>query len=280
MDADGLKHCLTEQERSRFDRLGYFIVENALPQDLLKDLSDAADRVHERKRANGLGPHDVLFLPNFLPEDEIFLKLLDWPPIFPKVWGILGWNIYLYHAHLGVAPPPDPAKKTEKKRLGWHQDSGRVNQDIECVPRPRLSLKVGYLLSDASESGRANMYVLPGSHLMNDLRFPEDESSDPPGAVPVCAPAGSAVLFDRRLWHAASPNASTVTRKFIVYGYGYRWLRTKDDMTVQHYLEKLDPIQRQILGDGLNANGHFTPQEDDVPLRSWLRQHQPELADR
>ena len=47
------------------------------------------------------------------------------------------------------------------------------------------------------------------------------------------AKPGTAVFFDRRLWHAPSPNWSEVTRKVLFYGYGYRWIRTKDDMTVR-----------------------------------------------
>jgi ectoine hydroxylase len=88
---------------------------------------------------------------------------------------------------------------------------------------------------------------------------------------------GSAVFFDRRLWHAASPNYSDVTRKVLFYGYSYRWLRTKDDMTIPPArMERSDPIRRQLLGDGVNANGHFTPTDADVPLRVWLKEHRPE----
>ena len=86
------------------------------------------------------------------------------------------------------------------------------------------------------------------------------------------------MFFDRRLWHAASPNWSDVTRKILFYGYGYRWIRTKDDMTVQELWPRCDPIRRQILGDGVNCNGHYTPTDDDVPLRVWLREHRPEDA--
>ena len=59
---------------------------------------------------------------------------------------------------------------------------------------------------------------------------------------------GTAVLFDRRLWHSASPNWSDVTRKVLFYGYGYRWARVKDDMTVEDLWPKSDPIRRQLLG--------------------------------
>jgi len=49
-----------------------------------------------------LGPHESLFFPNFVWRDPAFTEIVDWYKTFPKVWGILGWNIYLYHCHLGV----------------------------------------------------------------------------------------------------------------------------------------------------------------------------------
>ena len=53
---------------------------------------------------------------------------------------------------------------------------------------------------------------------------------------------GRALFFDRRLWHSASANYWDVPRRVLFYGYSYRWLRPRDDMTVDHYLDKCDPI--------------------------------------
>ena len=206
----------------------------------------------------------------------MFADLVDYERIVPKVWGILGWNIYLYHAHMIVSPPSGLPR--DDKTFGWHQDSGRVNIEIESHPRPRLSLKVAYFLSDASEAGRGNFWIVPGSHETDVLKRPTDGFGQPEGAVPVLVKPGSAVFFDRRLWHSASPNWSETTRKVLFYGYGYRWIRTKDDMTVQDLWPQCDSIRRQLLGWGVNANGHYTPTDDDVPLRTWLREHSPDEA--
>jgi hypothetical protein len=137
---------------------------------------------------------------------------------------------------------------------------------------------VAYFLSDTSEPGRGNFWVIPGSHLCDTLKLPEDRVGQPAGARPVLAKPGTAVFFDRRLWHTASPNWSTVTRKVLFYGYGYRWIRTKDDMTVHGLWGRSDPIRRQLLGDGINANGRYSPTDADVPLRVWLREHSPKEA--
>lgn len=270
-----LAHCLSPEERRQFEETGFLIVEDAIPPDMIERLIAAVDRIWAREREEkGLGPHDTLFYPNYIGKDDAFVELLDWPMTFPKAWGILGWNIYLYHAHLGVTPPVAPDTERVKKRLGWHQDSGRVNVEMETHPRPRLSLKIGYFLTDLPEAGRGNFCIIPGSHLQDALGLPDDDTADPPGAVPVCVRPGTAVFFDRRLWHSASPNYSDITRKVLFYGYGYRWLRTKDDMTVAHVLERChDPVRRQLLGDGLNANGRFSPTDADVPLKGWLEEH-------
>src|SRR5262245_44587220 len=103
---------------------------------------------------------------------------------------------------------------------------------MESHPRPRLSLKLRRSLTDLTGPGRGNFWVIPGSHLRDTLERPANGIDDAEGAMPVCITAGTAVFFDRRLWHAASPNHSDRTRKVLFYGYGYRWIRTKDDMTI------------------------------------------------
>lgn len=276
MNESCLQYRLSDEERDFFNEQGFLQLENVLSPAQIERLTVATDRVFEAKLAAGHDPRSALFYPNYIPDDELFADLVDYERVLPRVWGILGWNIYLYHAHLIVTPPSGKTK--DDKTFGWHQDSGRVNVEMESHPRPRLSLKVAYFLSDTSVPDRGNFWIIPGSHLCDTLERPADGIGQPEGAVPVLAKPGTAVLFDRRLWHTATPNWSDVTRKILFYGYGYRWIRTKDDMTVQHLWERSDPIRRQLLGDGVNCNGHFSPTDDDVPLRVWLREHSPDEA--
>jgi ectoine hydroxylase len=276
MNPNCLQYRLTDEERATFDEQGYLTLEDALTLGQVSALTEVADRIHARKVAEGHAPTASLFYPNFIPDDPLFQDLVDYERVLPKVWGILGWNIYLYHAHLIVTPPS--GKPQDDKTFGWHQDSGRVNVEMESHPRPRLSLKVAYFLSDTSEPGRGNFWIVPGSHRRDALDRPASGEGQPEGAIPVLAKPGTAVFFDRRLWHAGTPNWSDVTRKVLFYGYGYRWIRTKDDMTVSDLWPHCDPIRRQLLGWGVNCNGFYTPTDEDVPLRVWLREHSPEEA--
>ena len=276
LDSTCLEYRLTDEERQTFEETGLLHIENALSPEQIEQGVELTERIHQAKLAKGHDPQKALFYPNFIPDDPYFQELVDYAPILPKVWGILGWNIYLYHAHLIVTPPS--GQPQDDQTFGWHQDSGRVNVEMESHPRPRLSLKVAYFLTDLSEPGRGNFWVVPGSHLQDAIDKPADGIGQPAGAVPVLPKAGDAVLFDRRLWHTASPNWSDMTRRVLFYGYGFRWLRTKDDMTVENLWDSSDPIRRQLLGWSVNANGRFSPTDEDVPLRGWLREHSPAEA--
>jgi ectoine hydroxylase len=280
VDPSCLAHRLTADERLRFERDGYLVVRDALSSDSVGTLRAHVDHIYSKRLREGFDSHAYFFFPNFLPEHDDFLEVVDNPRILPKVWGILGFNIYLYHAHFAVAPPVLPEAQAEPERKAFHQDSGRVNKELESSPRPRLSLKVGYFLQAEPRPGNGNLYVVPGSHRSDDLPPSEATDQDPAGTVAVEGSPGSAVIFDRRIWHSASRNRGDTPRKVLFYGYGYRWLRTKDDMTVGHLLERSDPIRRQLLGGGLNANGHYSPTDEDVPLKVWLEQHDPEALAR
>ena len=265
-------HLLTEEEHRQFEEEGYFIIEDAIPPALVDRLTAAVDRIDAAERAAaGLSPHDGQNILDFIGRDDAFLELLDWPQTFPKVLGVLGWNVQLYHSHM-IITPPKATSGPGQKGLNWHKDSGRLNMELETDPQPRISLKIAYFLTDTSEVGRANLYVIPGSHLLNKLDRPA--AGEPAGAMAVKAKPGTAVFFDRRIWHASSPNTSDVPRKVLFYGYSYRWLRPRDDMTVAHYMDRCDPIQRQLLGASPSGwHGYSSPQPEDVPLRTWMQTH-------
>ena len=157
MDQDCLNYRLTDEERRQFETTGLLILEGALDQEQVTTLTAAIDGLYHTQLTRGHDPRTALFYPNFIPANLLFASLVDYAHVLPKVWGILGWNIYLYHAHLIVTPPVGVPR--DDATFGWHQDSGRVNLEMEARPRPRLSLKVAYFLSDTSMEGCGNFWV-------------------------------------------------------------------------------------------------------------------------
>jgi ectoine hydroxylase-related dioxygenase (phytanoyl-CoA dioxygenase family) len=140
-----------------------------------------------------------------------------------------------------------------------------MSRDLAVREQPMVSLKVGYFLTDLPGTGMGNLAVIPGSHL--------DASPRLDAAIELTASAGDAVIFDRRLWHSATTNCSSLTRTFVTYGYAYRWLRPKSAMQLESLFDQVDPIRRQLLGYATSANGYFDPQPEDVPLRDWMHRH-------
>ena len=163
--------------------------------------------------------------------------------------------------------------------MGWHQDTSRLNIELETSPRPRISMKIAYFLSDCSEPGRGNLYVIPGSHETNSIDFGNgDRKSEVEGGIPVLVPEGGAVLFDRRLWHSPSRNYGTSPRTVLFYGYSYRWFRPRDDQTAGRFWDGFDPIRRQLFGASTTAKGYTSPTAEDAPLREWIGEHCGEEA--
>ena len=138
-------------------------------------------------------------------------------------------------------------------------------------PRPRLSVKVAYFLTDVSEPGRGNFVVVPGSHLAHAIERPPDDDDELSGSVPVLARAGDAVLFDRRLWHMRSRNVSRVTRKALFYAYTFRWVRARDELDVRadllsHLSRPSEPSSwARQLGDRLLDAGRRGPASPSAP---------------
>ena len=245
----------------------------------LPALVSASDTIERQTRAdNDIASYKQVNQLDVIGREPAFLPLLDHPKVLPRVWGILGWHIQLYHSHLIVSPPA-PAEHKRPSRLGWHQDSGRLNLELGPRPQPRVSLKAGFVFSDMSASDRGNLHVIPGSHEWPGLIFPADPDLEHPEAVAVCANAGDVVLFDRRIFHAGGFNTSTITRKILFLGYSYRWLKPRDNMTVAHVLDQCDDIQKQLLGASPNGGFGFTsPTDEDVPLKAWIAERLGERA--
>jgi ectoine hydroxylase len=254
---------------------GFLAIPGALGPPAVARLADALDRVYEEEVARGhTRAGEAMHLLGGIGRDDLFLDLLDHPAVFPVIWGELGWNIHLYHCHLDVTPP-----RTEPRRRGawgWHQDGGRQNLELDCDPRPRMSLKVAFWFSDVSVPGRGNMQIVPGSHKSNTLPRPDhpEFGFDPPaGAEPVLASPGDAFIFDRRLWHSRSDNRSEHTRRVIFLAYSFRWVRPRDELGIDPCSDRfrgLSRVRRQLLGEPADRLHQWGLQPAAVPLQAEL----------
>ena len=101
MNPECLQYRLTPDQRDAFNKDGFLIVENALDESMTARLIEVVDRVEARQR-NDENRGRLLSVTNVIQEDNALVELVSWPTTLPKVWGILGWNIYLYQTHLAI----------------------------------------------------------------------------------------------------------------------------------------------------------------------------------
>jgi hypothetical protein len=267
---------LTAEERARFDRDGYIVIPSALSPDEVRTARQALSRARDHAaRTGGLSATGSLHLLSAVSHCPELAFLLDHPATFRWVWSMLGWNVHVYHSHVDVHPQLTEAQPTW---WHWHQDGGRQNRELETDPRPRMSVKVAYWLSDVSRTGRGNFTVIPGSHTTNWLAGPPKRDAPwpaPADAIEVTANPGDAVVFDRRLWHARSDNHSPLTRMAAFFGYTYRWIAIRDEVAGlprRPEWTNFSPVQRQLLGaygngDGDHQWGHYP---ESTPLYARL----------
>jgi len=260
MDAD--KH-LTE-----FAEHGYTVIPDAITAEHLAALSMVMDELTADDTRRIYNIADILGT-----RDE-FLDLIDVPKVLPIVRQLLGDNIWVNHSHFNVNPPDEMVNPMERKKgYGWHRDGGVINSDLP-KPAPLLSIKIAFYVTDVVNPGFGQTYVITGSHKTDEETPPNDEMPD--SAQPVCIPAGSALLFDRRMIHSIrSPNESDVTRKVVFIQYAYRWICAVDAMTVEHVSNRCDPVRKQLLGltpnvtvvDGAEGrSSRYYPGPRDIPL--------------
>jgi ectoine hydroxylase len=274
---------MTAQQREEFEENGFLIIRGALSDDEVAFYADAIDRVYGAEKAAGrLSPEGAMHLLSAVTHCPEAVGLIDHPRTFPLVWSMIGWNVHIYHSHLDVHPP---IRAKKPFRFEWHQDGGRQNREFETDPRPRVSVKLAYWLSDVSEKGRGNLKVVPGSHRMNWIDGPprrDVEWPEPEGAIEVQVAPGDVVFFDRRIWHARSDNYSGITRKAMFFGYTLRWIAIRDELEPLHASEafaNLSPVRKQLLGgigrgipgqlEGDHSWGHYP---DTTPVYNFLKE--------
>jgi len=240
-------------EREQFERDGFLVIRSVLNQDEVARARTAILRYRER-----IGVTGALHQLSAVTACPELAFLLDHPIAFRYIWSLLGWNVHVYHSHIDVHPQ---IHQQQRDWWHWHQDGGRQNRELETDPRPRMSVKLAYWLSDLSETGRGNFTVLPGSHHTNWLPGPPNRSvpwPEPEGALQVTADPGDLVVFDRRLWHRRSDNYSPITRVGAFFGYTYRWVAGRDDVADLPNRPEwagFTDVQRQLLGGAGDGSG-------------------------
>jgi ectoine hydroxylase len=277
----------TADERSRFDRDGYFLVAQALSVDEIAELIEVIDAITATvRRDRGLAADVAVSVRNIVCRHPTFQRLLDRDTIIARVVGLLGPWIQLRGSNFDVRPSqPSGARAVEDRFGDWHRDQPAGGWPTVAGVVPFMELKVGYYLTDLTAPSSGALRIRPGSHRWPQSTHPEASPHCEP-AVELEVPAGTAIIWRTSLLHKVAPNHSGRTRKCIYLAYQHRWLRPSDYVSVPaEVLARCNPVQRQLLGalgEGLcqladadvePCSPYWTPRQPDVPLENWARSH-------
>lgn len=130
------------------------------------------------------------------------------------------------------------------QRMAVHQDQGYVPHPWPPYP---FVANVAWMLDDTTSANGATR-VVPDSHLLDGPPDPDAASR----AIAVEGAAGTAMVFDGRLWHGTGSN-STVDQKrhVILAAYCKPWLRTQENHALglrPDVTAGASPTVRRLLG--------------------------------
>ncbi len=267
---------LTEAQRAQFRDEGYLIVRNALDEDQIHQLLEAGDRLiatDERLNRHKTSEYYDGFR-NCIVMDDAFIPLLTNDITLPLVIQLLGSNLQLSTSHLIYRHPDPPGTPDSIRRPGWHRDGGRIMRDLGEARYPRMGLKCAFYLTDLSEPNSGVTMLAQGSNqLVEKIDIPEG-AADPENALEPLLNPGDCVIFEYRTWHAGAPNFTSRTRKAVMIGYCYRWLKPLDFVKQDRsFLDKLNHLESYLAGEEIDDTLEFQPTGGFNPLNKWCAEH-------
>lgn len=223
------------------DEHGYCLIENALPAERVRSLRDRLSELAEQEIRDGTdyvyenGCNQRVW--QLLNKGKMFEELAEDPFGLKLTARMLGPEFLLSNIDANIAGP------------GGNPMFLHADQSFAPPPWPEYALvsNIMWMLDDFTPENGATR-IVPGSHLRNG---PPDYSTIPE-TVPVCAPAGTAMVFDGRLWHQTGANVTVDERRFGILAYYCRpFMRQQENFFVSlrpDVLEHLTPRLRHLLG--------------------------------
>jgi ectoine hydroxylase-related dioxygenase (phytanoyl-CoA dioxygenase family) len=168
---------------------------------------------------------------NLPSKGAVFLDLLRHPVVRTFARHVLEGDYCLSSHTANIAGPGGVA-------MALHSDQGYAPRDIA---KP-LAMNVMWMLNDFTEDNGATRLV-PGSHRWTH-EPPQDESV---ATVAGVGPAGTALVFDGRVWHGTGANTTADDRRYGVLTYFCRpWLRPQENYTLSTHPDVLDTLDDEL----------------------------------
>lgn len=240
-DENWLAHALTAVEN-----IGFAIVEGVLANTFLDDVRVAMYQTQAKivrdigqyrlTRAGELGVLRIM-----LKYDPIFLQLLEIPEVLQVIDNTVSNTAIMYVQNGFILPPLEPNHEPDIFQLQFHQDFGRVLNGYLC------SINLLFAIDEYTVKNGATL-VVPGSH--QKMSSPDLDYINR-HAIPIECPAGSVIIFDSTLWHAAGKNYTQNDRLAINHMFIRSYLKQQIDyvrVLGNDAISKLPERTQQLLG--------------------------------
>jgi ectoine hydroxylase-related dioxygenase (phytanoyl-CoA dioxygenase family) len=224
--------------------LGFAVVTGVMADDQLDATREAMYRVQRAitddvgaDRLQRAGEHGVLR--NMVAYDDHFLRLLELPEMLAVVDAVIAPTAVLHLQNGFVLPPADG--DTRSFQHAFHMDFPRHMGGYVASVNVMLAI-------DPYTTDNGATLVVPGTH--QHPQRPPDAYLDA-AAVPVVCPAGSMIVFDSTLWHAAGQNRSGADRLGINHQFTRSFLKQQIDYVRalgDERVEAQPPRTQQLLG--------------------------------
>jgi len=233
----------TDYDRAKadLDQHGYCLIEGALPPDRVAALRARLIELAEAEIADGTdyvydgGANQRVW--TLLNKGEMFEELAPDALILRLMGHLLGPDFLLSNIDANIAGPGGTP-------MFMHADESFVPPPWPPYP---LVANVMWMLDDFTPENGATR-IVPGTHRLDH----GPDWSNLPDTEPVCGPAGTAFVFEGRLWHQTGANVTKDERRHGILAYYCRpFIRQQENWFVSlspEVLERATPALRHMLG--------------------------------
>jgi ectoine hydroxylase-related dioxygenase (phytanoyl-CoA dioxygenase family) len=230
----------------QLERNGFAVVESVVDRGMLEEtrarmyaVRDCIVRDVGVERLERAGEVGVLRL--MMRIDPFFLRFLELPALLSAVDETVSSTAILHLQNGFILPSFAQENGPKVFQTSYHQDFPRVLNGYLA------SINVFFAI-DAFTRENGCTWVVPASH--QHVERPAQSEIDAK-AVPVECPAGSMIVFDSTLWHAAGPNTSGRDRLAINHQFTRSWIKQQVDYVRalgDAVVEAQSPRTQQLLG--------------------------------
>lgn len=225
-----MTRTLTQAELDQYEREGYLVITDAVPQDRLQAVIDETERMCAEAFKLTAGTAMLDLDPSHTPQkprirrikshhehSDFFADFVGEPLIMDLLAPLLPSGVRVHNTKINMK------SAGIGESIEWHQDWAfypHTNDDV---------LAVGIYLDDCAEEN-GPMFVVPGSHKGPTYNHhehgyfcgaidPNELTGELEKAVPLMGPAGTLTIHHARLLHGSAFNRSTRSRRFLLQAY-------------------------------------------------------------